>query len=328
MFTKDMKIKIILSPRAFLGSIETLRGRKTVNTETNIITQALADFKVLSLLLKVQAVDDIYLGRVETQADRWRGGLGEALRQLSCVHTWNETDCVICSDKSKCFYFLFFAADMPHPYIIRQDISTGELVAKGRTFSLNILLLGYATVEADKILKTIHHLGRIGIGAKRGRFELHSAHTKTIKLSEFFNNDYEGDRLTLEFITPLKIKDEEKGLYYSKLPFDVFFKMLIKRIINLTNIYGTAKPLDKSSIEQDKRMLLQSALAIQAEHDCRWVDFTRHSSRQGLQHKIGGVLGEIIFKGDLKVFYPYLKIGEVIHAGLHTTSGFGRYRII
>ena len=44
--------------------------------------------------------------------------------------------------------------------------------------------------------------------------------------------------------------------------------------------------------------------------------------------KIGGQLGIIKYYGDLSQFYPFLKIGEIVGVGQHTTSGFGRYSLI
>jgi len=43
--------------------------------------------------------------------------------------------------------------------------------------------------------------------------------------------------------------------------------------------------------------------------------------------KMGGFMGEITYEGDLKEFWPYIKMGEYVHVGKGSGFGLGRYRI-
>ncbi len=67
---------------------------------------------------------------------------------------------------------------------------------------------------------------------------------------------------------------------------------------------------------------------IESQKHTGWMDYNRFSSRTKEYQKIGGQLGVIKLNGDLSSFYPYLKFGELIGVGYHTTSGFGRYKVI
>ena len=40
-----------------------------------------------------------------------------------------------------------------------------------------------------------------------------------------------------------------------------------------------------------------------------------------------GVVGEMIFRGDLTQFLPYLRLGEILHIGKGTAYGLGRYSL-
>lgn len=292
------------------------------------IKQSLEDFSVRSLLLTMQAKEDIYLGDAYSQGDKWRGGFGQALRDIVCYKKWDGDDCSKCDKRGECFYFLFFVIDIPHPYIIANDLSIVSTITAGQTFRLQVKLIGFASNETDRVIHAFKRLGMLGVGTKRGRYELVSAQTLDISLYECFMQDAEKESLVMQLDTPLKLKQERGELCYGRLRFGVFFRLLLKRIINLNNIYGRGRQFEKQAIEAEKQALIAKAKEIESKEATRWIDLMRYSSRQSKRLKIGGIIGSVVFSGKLDDFYPYLKIGEVLHAGLHTTSGFGRYRII
>jgi len=43
--------------------------------------------------------------------------------------------------------------------------------------------------------------------------------------------------------------------------------------------------------------------------------------------KLGGVVGDVLYRGELTGLYPYLKAGEVLSIGKGIAFGFGRYKV-
>ena len=56
-------------------------------------------------------------------------------------------------------------------------------------------------------------------------------------------------------------------------------------------------------------------------------DPERYSARQDAKLKMGGVVGEAVYEGNLEQFAQLLALGEVLHVGKGTGLGLGRYRV-
>lgn len=53
----------------------------------------------------------------------------------------------------------------------------------------------------------------------------------------------------------------------------------------------------------------------------------RYSARQDAKLKMGGVVGEATYEGDLAPFTLLLALGEVLHVGKGTGMGLGRHEV-
>jgi len=42
---------------------------------------------------------------------------------------------------------------------------------------------------------------------------------------------------------------------------------------------------------------------------------------------MGGLIGRVVYRGDLTPFTPYLRLGELVHVGKGTVMGMGRYQM-
>jgi len=306
-----------------------MKHQPATSLKASYLKKSLSGFSALKLQFTLTPLERIQLGPDEVKGDRWRGGFGEALRRLACAFRWEKVDCNKCYTTGDCLFHRYFFTDKPHPYLMLPELDGKRAYTKGEEMLLEILLIGEAAEHADKFVMTVEEMGRMGIGYRRGRFAVKSVMAADlVDVSEFFEKeDVPVAGCDIELFTPLKIKDGVKGFNYRNLSFESFFRLLIKRIINLNNLYCNGSIFDKEIIESEKQYLLSLADTVETKTYTEWRDFKRFSSRQHKSMKIGGLLGIIRYNGDMNHFYPYMKIGEVVGVGQHTTSGFGRYRL-
>jgi len=129
------------------------------------------------------------------------------------------------------------------------------------------------------------------------------------------------ERVTLRFVTPVRIKYRER--LCGDLEFHILMRSLLRRISLLTFFHCGRE------LEVDFRGLILQAQKVRVvESNLLWHDWLRYSHRQRARLKLGGLMGEMTFAGDLEPFWPFLKLGEWIHVGKGTSFGLGRYRIL
>lgn len=132
---------------------------------------------------------------------------------------------------------------------------------------------------------------------------------------------HRGPRITLK--TPLRLKGNDKPVSAEDFTFGAFFSSLLRRISMLSYFHSD------TPLEADFAGLTASAREVSlAGASLFWHDWTRYSSRQGREMRMGGLLGEIALDGaGLEPFWPYLWLGQYVHAGAATSMGLGRYTI-
>ncbi|OQX86069.1 MAG: hypothetical protein B6D55_06585 [Candidatus Omnitrophica bacterium 4484_70.2] len=129
-----------------------------------------------------------------------------------------------------------------------------------------------------------------------------------------------GDLLTLNFISPTRIK--VGGKLINNLPFTLFMKSLMKRIITLRKFYDK----DNEGFYIDYNKIINDTQTVKVvESSLEWHDWQRYSLRQKTLMKLGGFIGRITYKGNFENFLPFIKLGEMIHIGKNTSFGLGKY---
>lgn len=157
--------------------------------------------------------------------------------------------------------------------------------------------------------------------------------------------------IRLHFITPLRLV---RGGDLCREPiFHVLVRNLLRRLENLTrfhcdthgpsflaggrNASSIATGLERDSKEdtspvaggrQQNGALLDLAETVRLREDAtRWYDWERYSSRQDRRMRLGGLVGEALFEGELAPFLPLLTMGSWVNIGKGTTFGLGRFRL-
>jgi CRISPR-associated endoribonuclease Cas6 len=127
----------------------------------------------------------------------------------------------------------------------------------------------------------------------------------------------------LRFETPLRLQREERLVTPETFRFSDLFGALLRRVSMLT-YFHTDTPL-----ETDFAGLMQQARQVEPLGvKFAWKDWTRYSSRQKTEMQMGGLVGEIVIGlAEGSPFWPYLWLGQWVHAGKGTSMGLGQYTI-
>ncbi len=249
---------------------------------------------------------------------------------------------------------------IPHPFVIEPPEETKQRYISGQTFSIGLVLVGEAIQYLPYFIYTFDQLGKNGIGRGRGRCALQKVHADgpqgeikliycsgTGKIESFHRECIELSQpamqvlqedvsngaytvpgeITLRFLTPTRLKYE--GKLATDPEFHIFIRQLLRRLFLLRHYYcKDSQGDDTSATEGYHRMLIEEARTVKIkESNFKWHDWERYSRRQDTRMKLGGFQGDIVYKGALAPFYPFLKAGEILHIGKGTSFGLGKYVI-
>lgn len=272
-----------------------------------------------------------------------RGGFGYSFKKLVCINI-NEKNCKICPLNFNCAYFKIFEPfkndhfdlklqEIPRPYVLDILMDGKKTVGKDDLFNFNLILIGEAVKYFPFFYLAFEKFGERGFGKKRDKFLVYEILEEYPNKKLIFKKGEENlslieakplqieekalDRIKIKFLTPAKLKYNNK--YCDNPTFEILMESILRRIYFLLFFWCGFK------MEYNFRELLKEAKKINVEKkNIRWEDMERYSTRQKSKMKLGGIVGEVEYSGNLKPFYPYLKICENIHIGKNTTFGFGK----
>jgi hypothetical protein len=274
----------------------------------------------------------------------WRGAFGHALRRTVCVT--RAARCEGCLLLRSCPYpFLFdtpaiAGSGAPNPYVLVPTTPGADpTVRPGDPVRLGVALIGARAM--GMLAYVVHALERAGVhGLTARRSVLRLERVQGWTGREWVDLYEAGGRLaapvpvqghppapagpvTIRLLTPLRVRDQGRLLSPERLDFHQFFRAVGRRILALARTHGAAVQ------EQAYPALVRAAARVPApEARLRWRDWTRYSARQRAKMRIGGIVGTLELQGaDLAPFWPWLWLGQWVHAGRSTTMGLGMYRI-
>ena len=289
----------------------------------------------------------------------FRGAFGNAFKRVVCALKRN--DCRDCLLKTRCVYAYVFETSppegtdimgmnkyeaVPHPFVIEPPVESKRAYNNGDILHFNLILVGKGIDYLPYFIYTFEELGRIGIGKGRGRYKflsvkdgdepvysiedkvLRNTVSKELYVHEDFKPDPDmysdsglEDTITIRFLTPARIKHQRSLAV--ELEFHILIRNLLRRLCLLYYFHcGGKEP------SWDYKGIIREAEKIVIEKDSlRWKDWERYSSRQDVRMKMGGVMGEVTYRGRLKPFTSILKAGSILHIGKGTSFGLGKYEI-
>lgn len=297
----------------------------------------------------LKARETIYLPAYK--GSTFRGGFGNSFKKVVCV--FRRKYCQECPINKDCSYSYIFETPspsvggilnmnryetIPHPFIIEPPLKNEEVWEAGTTISFNVILIGRATRYLMHFIMAFEHLGEMGLGRGRGKYELSKiddgqntifvGSDRTISLGDpdiieipevIELNRGEEKALKVNYITPTRLKYQRD--YVNRIEFFILITNLLRRI-NLLHYYH----MEPKAALWDHRLLIQEARKIIIKNDLsKWYDWERYSHRQRAKMKLGGVVGSVIYEGRINPFTTILEAGEILHVGKGTTFGLGMF---
>lgn len=311
---------------------------------------------VLQLQFRLAACDD-FVG-YPILGSTLRGAFGSALKDVSC--TVGHRKCEICLLNTACHYTRIFdpqtQKNAPRPFTFQIPVpplnpklsvedSLKLRIQKGKSLPFGLTVFGdEANAKLPYIIFAVSQMARKGLGMPRKEFYLQKVSAsgvtifdaeqnriaecdqETTKLSDLCEKRLAGlyvqDRLTLRFLTPVWLREENR--FVEKPDFFHLVKFLLKRLKNILDYFASG-PFDLDETE-----FLDKARNIEVISESLWRhDFEFYSNRRHKKESQSGILGEMTVTGeDLNMFLPLLVAGEMLHVGSKTSFGLGRYEIL
>lgn len=301
--------------------------------------------------LIIKAVDELRLPYYK--GSTFRGGFGNMFRRIVCA--LKRQDCSDCMLKNRCIYAYVFETPppentsimnmhkyekIPHPFVIEPPEDNNRIYKPEKILNFNLILIGRAIDYLPYFIYTFDELGKSGIGKGRGKYKLlevtlsnnntivYSENDKLIRQSEpnlleipnFIPSD-KVDIIALKFITPLRIR------YNRNLAVKPEFHILIRNLLRRFSLLYYFHCGNRIPSWNHKEIINHAQSVSIISSSLRWVDWERYSARQDRRMKLGGLVGEATYQGNLESFIPILKAGEILHAGKNTSFGLGRFKI-
>jgi len=278
----------------------------------------------------------------------WRGIFGHALKRTVCI-TRHE-HCPECMLYRSCVYPYIFDTPLPvgseklrtvqtipHPFLLEVPWAIPE----NSEIPIRLTLIGHAN---RYVVYAIHALEQ---GACNG-----VRHSPPLILRQILQEERLGTNVWLPiknragvltplpthqidlpqmpakvrivFETPLRLRCQDRYLTPDRFSFVEFFRNLLGRL-SLLKYFHSDEPLTV-----DFAGLISAASLINfTQMALRWRDWQRYSSRQKQKLQMGGLMGsaDLDLTAAVAPFWPYLWIGQFIHAGKGTSMGLGKFRL-
>ncbi len=312
------------------------------------------DFVAYRLNFNCAATTDMMLPR--NKGSMLRGAFFGALRRDFCLNK-AANSCLTCPAAEMCPVSRLAATvdrenprgeEIVRPFALEPMVSDVTRFEQGDIFSFSITLLGKTLTLFPYTVLAVQRMGELGMGNRElapGLFSLREVTVTNPLLGveeSIFNHESKlvrvpdvaithedvlrrsatlpQDSVCLRLVTPLRLVMDGKLVHC--LTFHALMRRLLRRLTDLQNHFCDER------LELDFRGLLDKAEQVQVAGDkTYWVDLSSYSRRRQARTPIGGLVGEITFKGELQDFLPFLVWGQFTHAGKDVTKGNGWYQI-
>ncbi len=228
----------------------------------------------------------------------------------------------------------------PHPYIFSLPWRGPRTLETGDTITAGFNLVGKANNQLPYIVAAMQNIEHSPIGKGDGYLQFTGIDQETDTGSEQWQSGlnaegrlqttnnitrippYPVQALTIHLETPLRLAENNRPLSAEQFHPHHLLRNLIRRVSLLSAFHtDTALETDFRTLNQMARELLLK------DADLHWCDWQRWSNRKRRTIKMGGLRGQLVIEQLPEALWPYLWLGQWIHAGKGTVMGLGRYRL-
>lgn len=247
-----------------------------------------------------------------------RGALGYALKKVTCINP--SFRCENCFTSSDCLYYSFYEEkNIFHKYRLDFKLDSQYYDFSLYLFDDYVKKLPYV-VSALNIMLTQTGLGKNRVKFNKfdiflndenilvdGSIKLPKNYEKTFKIDKICQN------ISLEFITPLRIKKQNRFVRDDSIELKDIINSIYQREMRLLNKEFKKFPYEIKGTIVKKNL--------------KYKELTRRSNRQKIVMNLGGIIGNIEIKNLSKECYEVLKMGELIGVGKSTVFGLGKIKV-
>ena len=303
--------------------------------------------------LHFQALEDFCLPPIA--ANVWRSVLGMQLKSMSEGKAAVPDDLPMPTSELYAYFMetppppdarlMRLYRQTPHPWLLRCAWREGETrLRESDTHVLPLTLFGKANDLLAVILLALSRAAAQGLGKQRGKMRLMQVEMQpdpgadeSITVFEYGGPLSTADpwrpqtpelpgygRLTLELQTPLRLVVQKKMLTPQRFnsPYPLLMN-LVRRASMLCAFHGDHE------LQADYAALKQAAQRARLEEaSLAWRDQHRWSSRTRQRVPLGGVTGHLRLDiSEAPELWPFLWLGQWLHAGKGAVLGMGRYTL-
>ncbi len=247
----------------------------------------------------------------------YRGAFGVSLKNVVCINP--KKICENCFAATNCLYYDLYEDKNKTPKF-RLDLQMNQ-----KNLDFGIYAYEEKCKELPYFISAILQMAETtGIGVNREKFEIDKIHineTLVYENGEFVDKipsqkTFEADtfcqKVKVEFLTPLRMKQENKMSFY-EIGFDALLKSIDNRVADIMGFTKRKLDFEPTFNVIDKKF--------------EFCDLARYSNRQQTKMQLGGLLGYMIVDELDGRSYELLKFGEITGVGKSTVFGLGKIRV-
>jgi CRISPR-associated endoribonuclease Cas6 len=236
---------------------------------------------------------------------------------------------------------------VPHPYVVdAPSVSTVRRIEAGARERIGLTLIGRPATAVEAVLAAFDFAARVGLGARIGE-EHERGRARLVEASAVWRDSASDavvydetagfrpivaevpavplcpTRLRVTIATPLRLKHEGRPLRARPFRPGALVANLVRRVSMLCEFFGDT-PLD-TDFAALKSMWTN---LVAREPMLADADQTRWSGNRQQEFDMSGVIGSFVLDmRGVEALFPYLWLGQWIHAGKGSVTGMGAIRV-